>query len=330
MQESICPICEDHREVEHIERREMIDVRGEKIPADVVFYRCAYCQGEFEDMDNDYLDGVYREYRKRKGFLQPEEIRQLRKQYGLTQKQLSDLLGWGYATLSRYENGALQDEAHDTTLQLLKRPANLLELIEKHDSSLPDGKKEQLIEDLRSSINEECSFPNIYLNRFGGHRSDIYTGFRELNLDKIFELIKFHCHNIGVFKTKLLKLLFYTDFKHYKYNAVSITGSKYAHAHHGPVPDKYEFYLAQLIDQKEIRSEEVVIGEHAGEELHSNRKPDLSLFTDSELKTMLEIKEHFQRYSAKAIREFSHEENGYKNTKNGEVISYEFADELRL
>ena len=34
--------------------------------------------------------------------LSPYEIRELRKRYGLTQKELSLLLGWGSVTMSRY------------------------------------------------------------------------------------------------------------------------------------------------------------------------------------------------------------------------------------
>jgi hypothetical protein len=35
-------------------------------------------------------------------------------------------LGQGGATLSRYENGALQSEAHDQLLKLVMQPENLL------------------------------------------------------------------------------------------------------------------------------------------------------------------------------------------------------------
>ena len=46
-----------------------------------------------------------------KGFLQPEEIEKIRKQYGLSQKNFARLLGWGDITIHRYESGAIQDDA---------------------------------------------------------------------------------------------------------------------------------------------------------------------------------------------------------------------------
>ena len=42
-----------------------------------------------------------------KGMLQPEEIRAFREWRGLTQKEFSDLLGIGIATLNRYLKMAL-------------------------------------------------------------------------------------------------------------------------------------------------------------------------------------------------------------------------------
>jgi hypothetical protein len=47
-----------------------------------------------------------------------------------------------------------------------------------------------------------------------------------------------------------MKLLFYADFLHFKLNEVSITGARYAHAPHGPVPDQFETWLTALVDWK--------------------------------------------------------------------------------
>ena len=70
----------------------------------------------------------------------PPEIKAFRKRYGLTQGELSKLLGWGPVTLSRYENGALQDEVHDKMLRLAMNPENLMRLVEDTPEALPEGK----------------------------------------------------------------------------------------------------------------------------------------------------------------------------------------------
>jgi len=99
---------------------------------------------------------------------------------------------------------------------------------------------------------------------------------------------------------------------------------------YGPVPDNYQFYIAFLKDSKSIFSEEVFFGENAAEKIISTEKPDLSIFSDLELQTLLEIKKYFEKFSAKKISEFSHEEIGYVQTKNAELISYLYAKDLRF
>ena len=119
-----CPNCEKIAPLELVRKGEEFNVRGEVIIVDVEYYHCLECGEEFEDSKTsiDSYDVAYREYRLRKGLLQPEEIRKLRNQRGLTQKEFSDLLGIGIATLNRYENGALQSEAHDRSIKLVMEP----------------------------------------------------------------------------------------------------------------------------------------------------------------------------------------------------------------
>ena len=107
-------------------------------------------------------------------------------------------------------------------------------------------------------------------------------------------MIKFFAKG-GVLKSKLCKLIFYADFKCFKDYAVSISGAKYAHAHHGPVPDNYEHYFATLIhDEKAIRIEEIDYGDYLGEKFYSEVELDLSVFSDDELEVLLKVKKLFR------------------------------------
>ena len=115
----ICPNCEKETELELVRAKEVVEVRGEPIEVDVEFFKCTECGADFENTRGpDSLATAYRVYRRRHDMLQPEQIRDWRKQYGLTQKELGRLLGWGGVTLSRYENGALHVEAHEKILRL--------------------------------------------------------------------------------------------------------------------------------------------------------------------------------------------------------------------
>jgi hypothetical protein len=125
--------------------------------------------------------------------------------------------------------------------------------------------------------------------------------------------------------------MFYADFKHFKAYSISVTGSKYAHVPFGPAPDMYDLYYSILKARGEIRSEEVVFPSgDAGEKIWSIKEPDLNIFSSSELNILTEIKLRFEQYNAGAITKASHEEVGYKETKNGDMISYEFAKLIKI
>lgn len=332
MKTGICPSCEKESKFEMVSAIEDFNVRGELIKVKVEYYKCLTCGDEFEDPDSDYdpLDKAYREYRRQHGMIQPEEIRSFRKMFGLTQYELSKLLGWGGSTLSRYENGALQDETHEKALRLAMEPRNLLRLIEETPEAIHEEKRERLILELKEAEEEAYSIERIYESRFGEYKADALSGFRKLDIAKLFNLILYFCKG-GVFKTKLNKLLFYADFKHHKEYAVSITGVRYEHLDFGPTPDKYGYYFATLVDNNAIRVEEIEFLEgYTGEKLYAESEPDLNLFSDSELKVLASVKEHFENFTSKAVSDFVHRESAYKETHYGQLISYEYADELQI
>lgn len=329
----ICPHCEDVRALERIDVIEEVKVKGDLIRVRGNFLKCMTCNEEFNDPDSPYdqVDAAFREYRKKHGMLQPEEIKKMREQFSLTQAELSKLLGWGLATLSRYENGALQEQSHDKSLRLALEPRNLLKLIHEASDAFSSAKKrERLIRELEMMEEGSHNFEYFLEERYGSYRADEYSGYKRLDFPKFMNAILFFCKE-GVFKTKLNKLLFYADFKHFKDYAESITGARYARLPHGPVPDKFDHYYAALIHEDEaLRVDEVCFEKYCGEEFISTREPDLSVFATTELMVLAMIKDKFQRLSAKDIRDYSHDERGYIETQNAMLISYNYARDLQL
>ena len=332
MTKNICPSCEKITEQEFVCGQTIITVRGEPIEVEDQYLRCSECGEEFDDPQSpfDVLDLAYREYRKRHGMLQPEEIRNWRKKYNLTQKELNDLLAWGAVTLSRYEQGKLQDEAHERVLRLAMDPHNLLNLIHNNPNAMPQEKREILINELTTELQQANSFELFYEKRFGNYPPNIFSGYQKLNIEKLLACICFFCYKADNFITKINKLLFYADFKHFKNNASSITGARYARINYGPVPDKYDFYFALIKINKSMVCEEVSINNFSGEKILYNGKLELSCFDEAEIETLIEVKNYFKNFNAKKISDFSHEELGYMETEQGGFISYEFAKDLKI
>lgn len=160
-QKDFCPNCGEEREIENVEKSEVVQVRGESYSVRCRFGRCLACGEEFFErgVHGDPLAMAYALYRTKHGFAQPEEILAFREKHGLSQRELGALLGWGAVTLSRYENGALQDEAHDRALQLAMIPGNLLLLMEKSPGIVASQTASMIRERIRQGRNRE---PNIH------------------------------------------------------------------------------------------------------------------------------------------------------------------------
>jgi len=328
---TICPSCEEMTILETVWENEMIVVRGEQIAVKAKYQKCLECGEKSIDLNDEYdhLVEAYKIFRHRHGMIQPEEIRAFRKRYGLSQSELSRLLGWGETTLSRYENGALQDETHDTALRLAMEPSTLLRLIGKKPDSLNPKREENLIELLKEEESQIFSYSWFFETQIGSYERDEFSGYKPLDFEKVVNALLYFCQE-GTFKTKLNKLLFYLDFKHFKDQSVSVTGLRYAHLPYGPVPNDFDAYFSFMQHNEMLRVEEVFFEENSAEQYSAAAEPRLGLFPNTELKTLIYIKEKFKNYTSRDISKLSHEEAGYKATRTGDLISYSFAEHLLI
>lgn len=327
---SLCSNCEKETEFERIAKRETFNVRREPITVNVEYIRCKGCGDEVlnPSVNHDPFEFAYREYRLKHALLQPEEIKSWRKAHHLTQGELARLLGIGVATINRYENGALQNESHETLLRLAMNSSNLLKLAEKSEGVFSEARKKKLLESLRASDEISCTLDDTVMLNFGSTEKNILNGFRKLNLLKLYNAVLFFSRD-GILKSKLNKLLFYADFKHFKEYTLSITGLQYVHLPYGPVPDNYSMYYAALFSKRLVEFiEESYPNGYVGELIKAVSEPDLNIFSPSELRIMASVTEDFKEYTASQIREFSHKEKGYQQTSDSEVISYAYANEL--
>lgn len=112
---------------------------------------------------------------------------------------------------------------------------------------------------------------------------------------------------------------------------MSITGARYAHLPHGPVPNNYEHFFLAMQEEGLLEVREEYWGETCAGEIHvALQEPEMTVFSDKEREVLDLVKSTFEPYTVKAIERFSHDERGYKETKNGELISYKWARDLRI
>ncbi len=160
---------------------------------------------------------------------------------------------------------------------------------------------------------------------------DEFTGFTRFDLNKLKQmLVYFSEKSDGEFETKLNKLVFYADFLHCKRHAKSISGTVYAHANWGPVPNNYKFILLAAESEGLIKGEEVNYKDYTGTLYKNSVTTNKSVFTPEELKTMDDVFEFFKGMNSGAIAEYSHKEKAYIETGSGEPISYKYCMTLSI
>ena len=328
---SFCPHCEKETSATSVLAKLEYTVKGVDVSIEAPLIKCDVCENEFEspEMGHDVAALALRAYREEVGLLSPEEIKSFRKSLGLTQHELSELLGWGGATLSRYENGALQDEAHDRAMRMIMEPDALLGVIKNNPGLLSQEKRDHLVKKLKTRENAESAYRNFFKQFLTDYQADINSGYRRFDAKKFFAMVLHFCRDSGIPKTKLNKLLWYSDFLSFKHNTVSISGTKYAHLPFGPCPDNYDVFIAYLTDiEKSLTVMEQSSGIYSWEVLVSSSTPDYSLFTNGEIHVLSSVAKSFEDKSASEICEISHGERGFQETSDGQIISYDFADGL--
>lgn len=330
-----CPCCEEDQSIETLERDEEVTVRGEVFTVPAIVHRCTHCGDEFTRSTDalDPVDTAFSLYREKHGMLAPSEIREFRRKYELTQKELSSLLGWGAVTLSRYENGALQDAAHDRQLQAAMTVEGLKKLIHLNPNFLDSDKRERLLAVLDSKRGLRSGMLACIEDRLSEMPPCTMNGFRRFSIGRFCAVVESFLQNCSVYKTKLNKLLFYADFQHFKEFGVSITGCCYARLPHGPVPDDFRTLLAVMEEEAGVICTEIIDYPEAayqGEKIHLCNPANENSLSPDEVNTLNTIRDVFGCFGAREIAEFSHAFKGWQDTENAHLISYEYADSLEM
>jgi hypothetical protein len=72
------------------------------------------------------------------------------------------------------------------------------------------------------------------------------------------------------------------------------------------------------------------IASYYGDVILSSSPPEMSIFTDDERAILIEMNTKFEDYTSKKNSLKSHDEKGYQETSNGELIPYSYAMHLKV
>ena len=329
-----CEECGREVETKVITKRESYDVCGESIEVDAQILVCAKCGEEFycEELDNATLIRAYNEYRRRHKLLLPEEIKKIREQYGLSQRSFAKLLNWGDKTICRYENGSIQDKAHNSLLLFLREPENMRTYLTENEIVLDERQKAKLLDTVdKLEQDKEYRAGRRFFEIFFSRIPSEENGFKGFDYEKLCAMVLFFAHkSTGLLKTKLMKLLNYSDMVFYKENGISISGLRYAHLPYGPVPDNFDMILGKMAADHLAHIEVIYDGAYEKHQVIPECDVPEGVLSDSEVEMLNRIYEKFKSFGSVEISDYSHKEKGYNATKTGQIISYAYAMDIQL
>lgn len=319
-----CPDCGASNSISLLSRLETVKVRGLSLEVNASAYACSQCGCEFQGPGaSDPIELAHQRFRQVKGLLQPAQMKAWRVGLDLKQSELALLLGWSTATVSRYENGALQDDAHDRAMRAAMTPQGLLALASVANE-LPDAVRAKLKTFARHQAAAADQLDKVVSNRLRE------MGSPHLEWSKLCETVLFFCEGHGVWRPTLNKLLFYCDFLYAKHFNQTVTGLSYVGSKHGPVPNKYELIFATLQDVGVLQNVETTSGAYIAYQHRAVRKPDLSCFAEAELKVLFEVKRKFGTMPAEKLEKLSHEEDASRRTQSGRRVPLSRAKSLSI
>jgi HTH-type transcriptional regulator/antitoxin MqsA len=133
----LCPLCESCELREKTITKEFFYKQQRFVITDYIFLYCRDCDEEFVSLEHEkkFAPIIRDEQRKIDGLLTSSEIKQIRRILGITQKEMSQILGGGEKSFARYENGTVsQSRAMDTMLRLLAENPALINQLRNNGS----------------------------------------------------------------------------------------------------------------------------------------------------------------------------------------------------
>lgn len=330
----LCLSCMENHEISTVKIMKKAYINNIEIEYEAFFEYCQitdeYTSTEEMIRNNDI--SMKDAFKKAKGLLTSKEINEIRKQYHISQNDLSTMLGWGMKTITRYESYQIQDMAHnDIMVKLSDDPDWFLTLLERSKNNFSEQRymkyyaaAQHLYSNrtntyIKKLITSLCLKENMPTNAYGN---------TALNIDKLIDTINYIASkNVSVlYLVKLIKMIWYSDALHYKRHETSITGLAYKAMPMGAVPIGYD----QMICLDGIHYETKEFGDGIGYLFKSDKNYQPSSLSFEEINTINKIIDTFAFSSKNEIIHSMHNEDSYKKTHLYDIISFDYAKTLSI
>jgi putative zinc finger/helix-turn-helix YgiT family protein len=288
---------------------------------------------EADDLIDENLLTAQDAYRRKVGLLTSKEIVDIRKKYHLNQKDFANILGIGEIGIARYETKQVQTKAINALLlQARDNPLWLSKMLEENASSFQSDKTKEILAAIGNCASseqmiKEDKIRGIEFSYLPFKEPSLNNGEKKLDIDAAVGIVSEICSNFNnITKTKLAKIFFYSDFLSYKRHKHSITGLVYSHAPYGALPRAYDDILSLpafsvktkcLVNQDEENVVYIVSSKEKGH------------LSDEDKQIVDEVLNKISGMNTQQIVQMMHEEDAYKKTKPGQIISYEYSDFLK-
>ena len=146
------------------------------------------------------------------------------------------------------------------------------------------------------------------------------NGFRPFSMERVAAVVcELAARCKDLYKTKLQKAMFFTDFLCYARTTRSMTGLAYAHANYGPVMDDRDRIVAGLQDAGFVELTE----KGWGEIVVPTRCPE-GVLSEDEIRLVDEVADFVNTFGTSSeISSFSHELDAWSGTDSGQFIEYD-------
>ncbi|TDO96068.1 type II toxin-antitoxin system antitoxin SocA domain-containing protein [Flavobacterium sp. 245] len=290
-------------------------------------YECDDTKERFTDDELDMINinQVHNQYREKYGIPFPEEIKNIREKYDVSAKKMSEILGLGSNAYRLYESGEMPSVSIGRLILSIQEADEFKRQIEFSAHLLKQTEYNRLIKNIYQIIdNDKDLWRKIVEEEYAYKTIDQNSGFKLLDLDKIANALSyFGCAKIDLFKTKVNKLLFYSDFLNYQRFGSSIFGITYKAIPFGPVPVEYEKIFKHLYDDASIDIEQFQIDHNYAEKFIPHLKFNKDLFNNVELKVLEDVASAFKNKNTTEIVNISHLEPAWIDNKDTRsIISY--------